>query len=187
MRPLSPKTRALIERLGRPRPLRTWLFGVDDREQLIEAIGASGEVAAIVHLITFLMADQLLANAASRAIACILRNQPIRVLAQLEQLRRFGGEWSHPQWHSLTPGGTRRLARLADGWAALGMASFHSSGFVREAAVRELDTLDGSEKRELLFLVLRLNDWVAQVRKAALSAMEKRLLVRYADALSCCR
>lgn len=51
----------------------------------------------------------------------------------------------------------------------LGLFSFHPSGYVREAAVRRLAApADGSALR---FLLLRLNDWVAEVREAALAAV----------------
>ena len=57
--------------------------------------------------------------------------------------------------------------------AALGLASFHRDGRVRERAVRRLDEARGAG--ELPFLVLRVNDWVREVADPALAAVERRL------------
>lgn len=55
----------------------------------------------------------------------------------------------------------------------LRLCSMHPSGFVREAAVRELARVrDGSE---LPFLLLRVNDWVEQVRAVAQTAVVDRI------------
>jgi len=65
------------------------------------------------------------------------------------------------------------LRRLGGGTAALGAASFHPSGFVREAAVRALaDVWSGDELR---FLLIRRNDWVEPVRRAATAALDARV------------
>ena len=60
----------------------------------------------------------------------------------------------------------------------VGLASFHHSGYVREAAVGEL-ALKGTGK-ELPFLLIRLNDWVSQVRETAARAVRARIEPAYA-------
>lgn len=57
--------------------------------------------------------------------------------------------------------------------AAWGLASLNWNGYVREEAVKCLAGV--STGAELPFLLLRLNDWVEQVRAAALEAVEARL------------
>ncbi|HEX7809096.1 MAG TPA: hypothetical protein VF608_10230, partial [Thermoanaerobaculia bacterium] len=57
--------------------------------------------------------------------------------------------------------------------AVMAVLSFHPSGYVRERVVRQLAKLhDGSEVR---YLLLRLNDWVPQVREVARNAVNARL------------
>jgi HEAT repeat protein len=56
----------------------------------------------------------------------------------------------------------------------LGVTSFHRSGHVREAAVRELDRIDDGS--ELPFLLLRANDWVDNVRSSAKDAIRRRMV-----------
>jgi hypothetical protein len=72
----------------------------------------------------------------------------------------------------------------SDAWvreqpATAAVATCHHSGFVRERAVRALSDHchDGSE---LPFLLLRLNDWVPQVRFVAASGVKGRLTPSYA-------
>jgi HEAT repeat protein len=58
------------------------------------------------------------------------------------------------------------------------VSSMHPNGFVREEAVRRLALRsDGSE---LPYLLLRLNDWVGQVRQAAVETVERRVAAGYA-------
>ena len=54
-------------------------------------------------------------------------------------------------------------------WLLIGLASFHSNGYVRQAAVEKIKPCDGEW---LGFLLLRVNDWVPQIRKAS----EQKLL-----------
>jgi len=50
-------------------------------------------------------------------------------------------------------------------------ASFHPNGYIREQAVRLMQGFDGT----LPYILLRINDWVAQVRQAATEAFEYRM------------
>jgi HEAT repeat protein len=73
----------------------------------------------------------------------------------------------------------KQLVRLPAAVAVVGVASFHGSGFIREAAVKELATVsDGSE---LPFLLLRLNDWVGVVRESSANAVQQRIRPEYAS------
>jgi HEAT repeat protein len=68
------------------------------------------------------------------------------------------------------------------GCEVLGAFSFHPNGYVREAAVRRLATL--SDEAELRYLLLRLNDWVPQVRAAARAAVLERTRAAYVSAFA---
>src|SRR5688572_11863708 len=63
----------------------------------------------------------------------------------------------------------------------LGIASLNSSGYVREKAVKELARLKKADG--LKFILLRLGDWVAAVRKAATEATFLFLEKTYTDEL----
>ncbi|HEU4886890.1 MAG TPA: hypothetical protein VFV49_03315 [Thermoanaerobaculia bacterium] len=58
------------------------------------------------------------------------------------------------------------------------LSSFHPSGFIREDAIERL--AGWRNGRELRFLLLRVNDWVPQVRDAARTAVVARLTPGYA-------
>jgi hypothetical protein len=106
-------------------------------------------------------------------LARCLRGLPIEIHLHLEQIR-VRRTWPElTAWDSQEPKHVPRLGQMAHGWAALGIASLHWNGFVREAAVRALGWCEDGD--ELPFLLVRLNDWVAPVRAAALSAARARL------------
>ena len=99
----------------------------------------------------------------------------------LDQRSREWSEYSYYRLHSwrfLAPGDVRRLAKSQFATSLIGLVSFHFSGYVREAAVQELASQRTG--RELPFLLIRLNDWVAQVRAAAECAVRQRLSPEYA-------
>jgi HEAT repeat protein len=102
-------------------------------------------------------------------------------LAALDQRVRGWGAYSYynlNNWQNLRPSDVIRLAQSKFAVSLVGLASFHHSGYVREAAVRELAAqLTG---KELPFLLIRLNDWVSQVRDAAVQAVSTRIEPPYA-------
>lgn len=59
------------------------------------------------------------------------------------------------------------------------LASFHPNGFLREKAVLALASMQTGE--EMPFLLLRLRDWVDQVRVRAEAAMDARLRTAHSD------
>jgi hypothetical protein len=61
----------------------------------------------------------------------------------------------------------------------LGIASLNGNGYVREKAVRELSRLKNTDG--LRFILLRLGDWVVEVRKAATAGVLSFLESRYID------
>ncbi len=61
----------------------------------------------------------------------------------------------------------------------LGLVSFHPNGHVREAAIQRLAEIHTGE--ELPFLLIRLNDWVMEVREKAHDAVILRMDPSYAE------
>ena len=81
-------------------------------------------------------------------------------------------------WHNLRPSDVSKLAQSKLAMSLVGLASFHSNGFVREKAVTEL--VSQNTGKELPFLLIRLNDWVPQVREVVAQAVRARINPVYA-------
>lgn len=86
--------------------------------------------------------------------------------------------YSLQNWQSLRPSDVGRLAQSKFATSLVGLASSHFSGYVREAAVAELASQRTG--KELPFLLIRLNDWVPQVRNVAEQAVRARIEPAYA-------
>lgn len=82
------------------------------------------------------------------------------------------------QWLELDP---RRLGRGGYPCEVAMVAASHGNGHVREAALRVL--AEAGDARVLPFVLLRLNDWVAEVRRAARSALAGYVAPEFAPAL----
>ncbi len=97
-------------------------------------------------------------------------------LAALDQRVRNVSEYRYgidPQWQKLRPSDVSRLATSKFATSLVGLASFHKSGYVRETATQQLALQRTGE--ELPFLLIRLNDWVSEVREVATKAVRARL------------
>jgi len=102
-------------------------------------------------------------------------------LASLDQRTRGYSAYSYynqNNWQKLRPSDVRRLAQSKFETSLVGLASFHFSGYVRQAAVAELASQRTG--KELPFLLIRLNDWVSQVREAAAKEVRARIEPDYA-------
>jgi hypothetical protein len=60
--------------------------------------------------------------------------------------------------------------RLPAAWGVMAVAASHRSGYVRETAVSGLAA--SGDGRAIRHVLLRLNDWVKEIRRAARSAIE---------------
>lgn len=180
---LTPKTHELLTAIwARPTTL-DWLVGRPDRRvDLIAQTADSGEFAAIPSLLELLFDTS--APVAAAASDCIhrllLTIHPQSFYTLDEELRSFSYWrveeyfWTADKWRRLRPKDLPLLLRTASSRVSiLGLASFHSNGHVREAAVETLESVDSGE--EIPFLLLRLNDWVDNVRAAAKRAIRARM------------
>lgn len=180
MRKLSDEARLLVASLWRPSTAAGRALGRHGswNLELVQQLGASREPAAIPYLAPALFSDEAKARtAAAQAMSALLQLLSIDDLPHLDQSMRGG--WYTEIWRKLEP---RELASLVGpgptGTTVLEVSSMHPNGFVREEAVRRLALRsDGSE---LPYLLLRLNDWVRQVRQAAVEAVERRIAAGYA-------
>lgn len=183
MRQVSDHAHSLLVRLNaRPSPLSRLSGQSDSRAAILEELGRCAEPGVIPYLAPIVVwgnPHEVLAGA--RAVSALLQQTGAEDLIWLDEWMRgswaFGSQYQE-EWRSLTP---RELARWVGpgepGIALLKLSSFHGNGFVREEAVRRLSLIeDGSE---LPYLLLRLNDWVGQVRQAAHSAVAARITPSY--------
>jgi HEAT repeat protein len=186
VRNVSAQTKALVERLNTPASFWEKITSKRDDAELIARVADSGEPAAVVDLAPFVLSeDPSIARAAASAVEGLLSAVTSEDLARLDSIFRERSPYSgryRMEWHRLAPSDLGRLEGFTRrGNILLGLASFHESGYVREEAVLRLAKSTGDA--EFPFLLIRLNDWVAEVREAARLALGPRLSPRYAGSL----
>lgn len=180
---LSDHAKSLVDKLRRESPPSQRQFGepgwnIEVLEQLVER----GEFAAIPYLIPMLFSDNRDESlSGARAVEALLSRATPEGLAWLDELIRqsllFG---YHVHWQKLQPLDLAKWVGPGEqGRLLLRLSSFHSNGYIREESVRRLTLIeDGSE---LPYLLIRLGDWVIQVREAAKWAVLQRIRKSYAD------
>jgi hypothetical protein len=183
MKKISQRTIEIIQSLYGSQGLWSALVSRNEpRLAAFEEIATSQETAAIPQLAGLLLdSRQDIREATARTVGTLVAALQIEDYAQLDQATR--NEWAYEStgtsaWRRLKPSDVGQLWKLPSSVAAVGLISFHGSGFVRETAVNELaNVFDGSE---LPFLLLRLNDWVGTVRESAAAAVLHRIRPDYA-------
>ena len=183
MRQISPHTRALIDQLVEPVGLWEKLKGSREVAALLSAIGDSNETAALIDILPFVIVGKPdVAATAARSVHKLVQRSTTQELAWLDFALRQRSPYSGHhfyEWHKLAPDKLGVLERFGEASISLfGITSCHPSGYVREAAIKRLDQITSGA--ELPFLILRLNDWVSNVRDAAYRAIHSRLRPEYA-------
>lgn len=153
---------------------------------LCDAIAEHGESAALSSLLSLLLDERKgVAAPVRRAAERLLLKTQAHDLGWLEQDVRLQSRRDFYEtarslnpWQRLRAEELFRLAQEPDSFGVIALSSFHHSGYVREAAVQILD--GWRDGRGLPFLLLRANDWVAEVQRTAQAAIRKRLLPEYA-------
>lgn len=182
MRKLSLQTKVWVDDLYAKPNLWEKLSNDHKRKlNLLRKIGESNEISAIPYIAPFLaFNDSNVNNLASNVIlGLISRCTPEDYVSLDEHIR---GIWEYSQhnirvdWYKISP---LYLRDMKQNNALLFIASMHGNGYVREEAVKQMSLLvqDGSE---MPFLLLRLNDWVSQVRYQSFKAIKSRLTPEYA-------
>lgn len=144
-------------------------------EQLLE-VGQSGAYAAIPAIIR-MMDDRHVAirQAAEQAVASLLS---LCLPAELVWLNEHVREWrpSPLEWKN----SVEREVRTMDQASAtrLAVLTMHWSGYIREAAVRKM--IENHQSYSFPYLLLRLNDWVPEIRDLARVALESKRKPEYA-------
>src|SRR6185295_2713654 len=146
MGPISPETQTLINQLNRRRSFWETLTGARDDKHLLSEIGNSNEPAAITGILPFaLSAQRDIAKAAAVAVHTLTRGITSRELGWLDSaVRKLSPYWGSDfyAWHKMSPEQLDLLERFGQtSVSLLGMASFHRSGHVRQAAIERLDLI----------------------------------------------
>src|SRR5581483_6342449 len=138
-----------------------WFFqkeSIADKLQCFETIQKFGSPNTIYFLIEFLRSDSvLIQNKAAETI--------LFLFGKLTSLNDYSGTLKHLHIEKNDLDFYRVDFDENTYVQLLGIASLNSSGYVREKAVKELSRL--KKAAGLKFILLRLGDWVAEVRKVA--------------------
>src|SRR5262249_13625404 len=134
----------------------------DARVRLLQTIGETGDVAAVPNLIPCLLDEDPRVKATAAAlIADLLDSADPRFLLALDSRRAFPPYLTGAvrlYSYVLKPADLLRRPGIYERAAIVGLLSFHESGYIREAAVRELS--GRPDPNVLPYLLIRVNDWV---------------------------
>src|SRR6266853_4922946 len=150
--------------------------------EVIRQIADAGEPAVIPDLLPILiMGDRKAILASANAIHRLLGQLKPADFARFDEfVRQSYSEWRarREPWYSMNPKDVGHLASLGEmSVSLLGIASCHTNGYVREAAVGELGkTKTGAE---LPFILIRANDWVPEIRSSARNYLLNRIRPDY--------
>jgi hypothetical protein len=187
MRQISEQTKEIIHKLCRLKGafdlLRRNKRAVCD---LLEQIRAAGEPAVIPDILYLVYSnDRAVSKTAVTVIDNLLHSLSSEDLIWFDQyFRQRTSSWSHynSDWNRLNPSKIKIISKFPGfQLSLLALLSFHRSGYVREEATKRLNLIDTG--REIAFILLRLNDWVGQVRATAAKAIERRITKRHASYL----
>src|SRR5260370_13426647 len=175
-------TERLIESLYVKKGLWDRFVQVDPQDEIIRQIADAGEPAAIPDLLPFLIiGDRRSILASAKAIHHLLQILKPTDFVRFDEFVRQGyPDWRvrREPWYLMKPKDVGHLASMGEmSVSLLGIASCHTNGHVREAAVRELGKTETGT--ELPFLLIRANDWVPEIRSSARNFLLNRIRSDY--------
>ncbi len=178
----SESTERLIESLYVKKGLWDRFVQIDPQDEIIRQIADAGEPAAIPDLLPFLIiGDKRSILASAKAIHHLLQMLKPTDFVRFDEFVRQGyPDWRvrREPWYSMKPKDVGHLAGMGEmSVSLLGIASCHTNGHVREAAVRELGKTETGT--ELPFLLIRANDWVPEIRSSARNFLLNRIRSDY--------
>jgi hypothetical protein len=178
----SESTERLIESLYFKKGLWDRFVQKDPQDEIIRQIADAGEPAAIPDLLPFLIiGDRRSILASAKAIHHLLQMLKPTDFVRFDEFVRQGyPDWRvrREPWYLMKPKDVGHLASMGEmSVSLLGIASCHTNGHVREAAVRELGKTETGT--ELPFLLIRANDWVPEIRSSARNFLLNRIRSDY--------
>jgi HEAT repeat protein len=183
---ISERTRALIKHLQELPPVKKCFGGktegpAEQYIQVINKIAEQKEWQAVAYLVPFVLSPEpAIVESAAGGVESLLSGTPPTCLLQLDADLR-AGFWSLTLqlggWETVKVNDLVRSVPPEKQAAVVGVASFHRSGYVRQAALKHLSLRQ--DGKELTYLLIRLSDWVPQVRQVAEQAVEERIRPDY--------
>jgi len=133
------------------------------------------EERGLIRHIAFLLFDPdfTLASEAGEMIHKRLSGISARELCELDQAMRENIHYQFQGASGYYLEDLAKLERFTNPIPFLGICSFSPNGYIREQAVRRLSHF--KDGKEIKFLLLRLNDWVPQVRMVAKTEIISRI------------
>jgi HEAT repeat protein len=178
----SESTERLIESLYVKKGLWDRFVQIDPQDEIIRQIADTGEPSAIPDLLPFLIiGDRRSILASAKAIHHLLQMLKPTDFVRFDEFVRQGyPDWRvrREPWYLMKPKDVGHLASMGEmSVSLLGIASCHTNGHVREAAVGELGKTETGT--ELPFLLIRANDWVPEIRSSARNFLLNRIRSDY--------
>lgn len=183
---LSDETKELFERFWELKtgPL-SFIFQraeILEKQRILAAIAAKGELRSVPYLSVLLGPGNQFSQVAAQAIDSVLVDQQPEILMalfesfrqQMESWWDFTGSW----FHQLRVTDLQRMGfeptEYPNAW---GILTFHANGYVREDAMRRL--AEHKSGAEIPYLIMRLSDWVPEIRLLASELLRSRLQPRF--------
>jgi HEAT repeat protein len=177
---LSASTEAIVTKLRTRQIHERWWGGADDTIASLHEIGEAAEPFAIPYLMSFgLVRNKRVRAQARSTILRLVSRVPIESLPLLDESLRHSG--AHLEdWYSVKPDAIAGLGGSSDAdQLYVALVSCHRRGYVRAEALR---ALSGCPSATIIpFLLMRLVDWVREVRLEAEGAVRDKLNVAYGD------
>ena len=178
----SESTERLIASLYAKKGLWDRFVQLGPQDEIIRQIADAGEPAAIPDLLPILiMGDRKSILASAKAIHHLLQTLKPTDFVHFDEFVRQGyPDWRarREPWYLMKPNDVGHLGSMGEmSVTLLGIASCHTNGYVREAAVRELGKTETGA--ELPFLLIRANDWVHEIRSSARNLLLNRIRSDY--------
>lgn len=163
----------------RPQPTKAdYELTVAASKDALAAVQGTGDWRSIPSLLYVLSHDNAdLRGAGARVIDDLAALIPVAALPGFEGRVR-DSTWQAYSWNELRMEWVVRQEWPPRVWAVFTM---HPSGYVREAALRRLSSEDSS-MLALPYFLLRINDWVEQVRTVATAAVKRLLAPKHSAA-----
>jgi hypothetical protein len=180
MRRITEPTKFILRKLFQPKD-RFDIFGSSKKREIRELlleIKESGEPAVIPEILYLIFSkEKTISQTAAMTIDHLLKCLSAKDLIWFDQyFRQQTTRWAHysSDWNNLKAAKINFFSKFPGfQLSLLGLLSIHSNGHIREEALKRLNLIE--DGREIPFILLRLNDWVDQVKAEASKAMEKRI------------
>jgi len=184
MRQISEYTKEVLIKLHQSKSLLDKCKSKENNTcDLLAMIQDCGEPAVIPDILFLVFSrDFNVSQKVAKIIDSLMKSLPVKDLIWFDQyFRQRTVTWSYynNEWSHLKPKKIAFLTRFPGNQVPLlALLSLHNNGFIREEAVKQLNLM--KDGREIPYILLRLNDWVSQVRDVAYKAIESRVTINYA-------